>query len=153
MTINLNSIIFKGKLEGVDILKKKEFNYKIIIGLLVAIIVILIGFFIYFIEESIDEKEEIRHINNTYENNSVNSNNDTSTNATNQNYISRDEVLTIALKDANINQSDIRDIDIELDYKYGQTVYEVNFNYKQYEYEYYINAENGNIVKSFRERD
>ena len=69
------------------------------------------------------------------------------------NYISRENALKVALDDAKINQKDIHDIDVELDYKYNQIVYEVNFDYQQYEYEYYINAENGNIVKSFKQID
>ncbi len=67
--------------------------------------------------------------------------------------ISKDNALKIALDDVKLTQSDIRDIDIELDYKYGQTVYEITFDYQQYEYEYYIDARNGDIVKSFKEID
>ena len=71
----------------------------------------------------------------------------------NSNYISKEKALDIALNNAKISQNNIRNIEVELDYKYGETVYEVTFDYQQYEYEYYINAENGNILKSFREID
>ena len=43
--------------------------------------------------------------------------------------------------------------DIELDYKYGKKVYEVSFDYQYHEYEYYIDASNGDIVHFFKERD
>ena len=89
--------------------------------------------------------------NSITDNNNIN--NSITNNNTNKNYISKDNALKIALNDAKINQNNIRNIDIEFDYKYNQTVYEVTFDYKQYEYEYYINAENGNIIKSFIERD
>ena len=54
---------------------------------------------------------------------------------------------------AKLNKSDVYDINVELDYKYGQKVYEIDFNYNQYEYEYYINATNGKIVHHFKEID
>ncbi len=137
-------------------MEKKQSNFKIIIALLVIIIVLLIGFIIFFVGEFIDERDEIRYLYN--ENNKTSTDNTTNittndNNSNNQNYISRENALKVALDDAKINQNDIRDIDVELDYKYNQTVYEVTFDYQQYEYEYYINAENGSIVKSFRESD
>ena len=141
----------------VFIMEKKQSNFKIIIALLVIIIVLLIGFIIFFVGEFIDERDEIRYLYN--ENNKTSTDNTTNitttndNNSSNQNYISRENALKVALDDAKINQNDIRDIDVELDYKYNQTVYEVTFDYQQYEYEYYINAENGSIVKSFKERD
>lgn len=69
------------------------------------------------------------------------------------NYISKDEAIEIALKDINVSKSDIYDLDAELEKKYEKIVYEVSFNYGIYEYEYYIDALNGNIIKSFSERD
>ena len=150
---------------------KEGKGLKIVIVLLVLIIVLLVGFGIFFIEELIDEKEEIRDlydydskiysdgsINNNNNDNQINNNNSdnnagiTSSNP-NENYISKENALKTALDHAKINQNDIRNVEVELDYKYNQTVYEVTFDYKQYEYEYYINAENGNILKSFREID
>ena len=157
---------------------KKENNLKIIIVLLSVIIILLIGFMLFFMYELIDERNEMReelstdsdriyfdsndHDRITNENqdtttinNESNSHSDiTSSNSNNNpNYISKEKALKTALDDAKISQNDIREIEVELDYKYNKTVYEVTFNYQQYEYEYYINAENGNILKSFRERD
>ncbi len=96
---------------------------------------------------------------NTYNNKSNNSTLGKNTNTDNNkfnntnNYISEQDALDIALKDVGLTQNDIYDLDIELEYKYSQTVYEINFDYQRHEYEYYINAESGTIVKSFRERD
>lgn len=78
---------------------------------------------------------------------------------TEDNYISEQEALSIALQDADLQATDIYnidviyDVDVELDYKFGQMVYEVEFSYHQYEYEYYIDAESGEIIKSFLEMD
>lgn len=67
--------------------------------------------------------------------------------------ISKEKAANIALKDAKVSKNDIRDFSIEVEYKYGQTVYEIDFDYKEHEYEYYINVESGKIVKSFKEKD
>ena len=125
----------------------------------------MIGFIIFFIEEFIDEKQEIKNLynlnekinikneDNTSNNNDVNNTINNSNKDTTNSKITKENALKIALNDANISQNDIHDIEVEIDYKYNQTVYEVSFNYQKYEYEYYINAENGNILKSFREID
>ena len=148
-------------------MEKKQTNLKIVIALLVVIILLLIGFVIFFAKEFMDEKEELRELyynkdsmyyDYTTNNDDVykdeNSNSENDVNITNNSkYISREKALSIALNNAKISKNDIRNIDIELDYKYNLTVYEVTFDYIQYEYEYYINAETGNIVKSFREID
>lgn len=70
-------------------------------------------------------------------------------------YISREEVLQIILKDLNVEQSTIRDLDIELENKarYGGMVYEVEFEQGRYEYEYFIEATTGTILDSFQSRD
>ncbi len=71
----------------------------------------------------------------------------------NNGYITRQKALDIALENLNLKQSDVYDINCELDYKYGTTVYEVEFKSGRYEYEFYINAKTGKIIKSFKERD
>ena len=125
---------------------EKNKNLKYIIILLIIIILLLVGFIIFCAVEFLDERAEIRRLYNN--GNTVN--NDVSSN---EKYISREEALKVALTDIGVNQEDVYDIDIELDYKYSKTVFEVNFNYGKYEYEYYINAEDGTIVKSFKEID
>lgn len=66
-------------------------------------------------------------------------------------YIAVDKALDIALENIGVGREAVWDIEVELDYKFGQVVYEVSFNYDRYEYEYYINAESGAIIKSFKE--
>ncbi len=151
-------------------MEKKNKALIVVITLLVLIIVLMIGFIVLFINEFEDEKEEIRDLygykydttkptNNNHNNDDNNhhneelSNNNSNTTNNNSNYISKEDALKKALDDAKINQNDIYDINIELDYKYNQTVYEIDFNYQQFEYEYYINAETSDIVKSFKEID
>lgn len=71
----------------------------------------------------------------------------------NKNYIGRDSAISIALKDLKLTKNDVYDLECELDKEFNQTVYEVTFNYKNLEYEYYINAESGKIIHSFKELD
>ena len=68
-------------------------------------------------------------------------------------YISVQKAFETALKHVGASRQQVRDVDIELEYKFGQTVYEVTFDYNKYEYEYYINAESGEIIKLFKEID
>ena len=69
------------------------------------------------------------------------------------NFISVEKALDTALSSAGATRQDVRDIDVELERKFGQIVYEVSFDFGQYEYEYYINAETATVVKSFKEID
>ena len=70
-----------------------------------------------------------------------------------KNYIGRDSAISIALKDLKLTKNDVYDLECELDKEFNQIVYEVTFNYKNLEYEYYINAETGKIIHSFKELD
>lgn len=67
--------------------------------------------------------------------------------------ISRDKALEIALNTAGINQADIRDLDIELDTERGILVWEIDFEHKDLEYSYDVNAVDGTITKAKRELD
>ena len=78
---------------------------------------------------------------------------DNQTTSDNNNYISRDNAISIALKDLKLTKNDVYDLECELDKEFNQTVYEVTFNYKNLEYEYYINPETGKIIHSFKELD
>lgn len=78
---------------------------------------------------------------------------DNQTTTDNKNYISKDNAISIALKDLKLNKNDVYNLECELDKEFNQTVYEVTFNYKNLEYEYYINPENGKIIHSFKELD
>ncbi len=83
-------------------------------------------------------------------------NNTTSTNnSSSSKYISRDKALQTALNSLNVSKNSIYDLDIELENKarYQKVVYEVSFDYNNYEYEYYIDATSGKILDSFKSRD
>lgn len=71
------------------------------------------------------------------------------------NYILREKALSIALKDMKLSQSDVYDIEVEFENKttHGNYVYEVSFEYNNYEYEYFIDAKTGKIITSFKSRD
>lgn len=69
------------------------------------------------------------------------------------NYISSANALDIALKSLNIKKSAIYDLNIELEKKYGEAVYEIDFNYNRFEYEFYVDAITGKILHSFKEFD
>ena len=68
-------------------------------------------------------------------------------------YIAVEKALEVALSNVNLTKADVWDIDVELERKFGKVVYEVSFNAGQYEYESYIDAESGKIVKAFKEFD
>lgn len=67
--------------------------------------------------------------------------------------ITREKALEIALQEAGLTESDIRDLDIELDRERGVTVWEVDFDHQNLEYSYDVNADTGAITKAERERD
>lgn len=67
--------------------------------------------------------------------------------------ITRERALEIALEKAGVKESDIRDLDIELDDERGEKVWEIDFDHENLEYSYDINAETGAITKVERERD
>ena len=74
-------------------------------------------------------------------------------NINNEVTITREKALEIALQTAGLNENDIRDLEIELDNERTVTVWEVDFDYKNLEYSYDINAQTGAITKAERERD
>ena len=134
-------------------MKKKEQNkgQSLVVPILLGMVIILLGVVIALIVFKEPEKEILYHDSSSSEvdNTLDNSSNDNSTN----NYITKEEALNIALKNINISRNNIYDVNVELDFKYNTTVYEIDFNYKNYEYEFYINATSGKILHSFRERD
>ena len=125
-----------------------------IVIILLIIAVIYLGLKNEFLEEKYEYLNENKYNNSEVNNNSNNNNSENVENNSTQN-ISRDEALDIALKDLKVDKNNIRDLDIELEYKvrYGKTIYEVSFDYNYFEYEYYIDATDGTIFKSFSERN
>lgn len=81
-----------------------------------------------------------------------NTNNNTSTN-TSSSYIGKDEAKSIALKNAGVISSKVRDLEVELDNDNGVAVYEVSFEYGNTEYDYEINAKTGKIIRKEVDKD
>ena len=67
--------------------------------------------------------------------------------------LTKEEALNIALTDAQLTQADVRDIDIELDWEGGKTHYDVDFEKGDLDYDYEIDAQTGEILRSYKERD
>ena len=70
-----------------------------------------------------------------------------------ENRISAKEAEAIALKKAGFSVSEVFDKEVELDYERGAWVYEVSFEKDRFDYDYVINAVNGEIVHSQKEAD
>ena len=70
-------------------------------------------------------------------------------------YLSKDEALTVALSDAGLQETDVRDTEIEFKHRDGQAWYEVEFEQTTppcLEYTYTIDAETGKILFSQTEQ-
>lgn len=68
-------------------------------------------------------------------------------------YIGRDAAVDAALGHAGVTRSEVRKLDVDLDYEHGSMVYEVEFKVGTAEYEYDIGAADGDIVWYEIERD
>ncbi len=68
-------------------------------------------------------------------------------------YIGRDEALRIALNDAGVDASAIRDRDIDFDSEHGAAWYDVDFETAGMEYEYSLDAVTGEILYSYSEAE
>ena len=66
--------------------------------------------------------------------------------ASEKSYIGNDAALSAALTHADLSRDAVQAIEIELDYEYGRMVYEVEFNSGRTEYEYDIDARNGEVI-------
>lgn len=66
--------------------------------------------------------------------------------ASEKSYIGNDAALSAALTHADLSRDAVQSIEIELDYEYGRMVYEVEFNSGRTEYEYDIDAQNGEVI-------
>lgn len=65
--------------------------------------------------------------------------------------ISKEKAKEIALKHANVKETDISDYEIELDNENGKFVYDISFDANGKEYDYDIDADTGNITNSKNE--
>lgn len=61
-------------------------------------------------------------------------------------YIGRDKALEIALRDAGVDLSALRERDVDFESGYGSAWYEVDFETLGREYEYSLDAVTGEIV-------
>ena len=111
-------------------------------------------------EYKIDAKEgkiiytDFRVVNtNNNQNNSNNNSNNSNANGSNSNNnnipttnITVDEAKNIALTHANLTEDNVQFLRTKEEYDDGILVYEIDFNYNTYEYDYKINANTGEIV-------
>ncbi len=131
---------------------KKDVKNIVIIILSVIVVLLLFGIVLIYLKfEYLDDNDDFKIPINNSANTTDNALKDNE--KENDNYISNNKALEIALSSLNISENDIYDLDIELDYKFGATVYEIDFKYNRLEYEFYINAQTGEILKSFSQRD
>ncbi len=72
-------------------------------------------------------------------------------NNNNNNYISVEEAKNIALNDAQININEVTFTDVDLENKNGKVMYEVDFYYNNFEYEYKIDGISKDIISKNRE--
>ncbi len=66
-------------------------------------------------------------------------------------YIGRDKALENALISIGVAKTDIRNIEVDLDYDNGRMIYEVDFDYGTVEYEIDIDAKSGEIIKTSKD--
>ena len=129
----------KGKRKGQD----NSLIYKIVVPLLIVIVILLLVVIIIMFKDNRKYQSIPNASNNGFSNNSINENVK----------LTRSDALNIVLKELNVNERDLYDLDIELENKYGKVLYEIDFKYNMYEYEYYIDASSGEVIHSFKEFD
>ncbi len=67
--------------------------------------------------------------------------------------LSRKEALAVAFAHAGVKESELRDIEAELDREGGKTVWEITFEKGKYEYDYVIDSESGEVLFHKKETD
>ena len=67
--------------------------------------------------------------------------------------ITRDEAISKALSHAGLKKSQVSRLKADLDKDDGRTVYDVDFETAQWEYEYEVNAKTGKIIKAEKDRN
>lgn len=67
--------------------------------------------------------------------------------------ITKDQAISKALSHAGLKKSQVSRIRAELDKDDGRTIYEVDFETAQWEYEYEINAKTGKVIKAEKDRN
>ncbi len=87
--------------------------------------------------------------NSNGDNNNTNNNSQTTTQGNN---ISLDEAVSIALENANASESDVNFVKKQEDYDDNELVYDIEFHYEGYEYEYEIRAKDGVIISQDKDQ-
>lgn len=67
--------------------------------------------------------------------------------------ITAKEAKEAALRHAKLDESQVSDVDVDLDRDNGKLIYEVDFNSGNTEYDYDINAENGDVISFDKSKD
>lgn len=67
--------------------------------------------------------------------------------------ITAKEATAAALAHAGLEESQVSDIDVDLDRDNGTLIYEVDFNSGNTEYDYDINAETGEVISADKSRE
>lgn len=96
---------------------------------------------------------KIIYSNNNNNNNNPNTDNNSSSIVT-ENYISAEEAKSIALANAGLNNNEVTFVDIDLDLRNNQAIYEIDFETNTLEYDYKIDGFSKNIInKNTEPRD
>lgn len=72
---------------------------------------------------------------------------------TNQITITKEEAKTIVFNHSNVTADTVRDFQMELDTENGVAVYEIEFEHQQFEYEYAVNAQNGELLRWHKSKE
>ncbi len=66
--------------------------------------------------------------------------------------LTRDQAKAAALAHAGVHETDVFDLEIELEKERGVSIYDITFETAEYEFDYDIHAETGEILRSQKER-
>ena len=136
--------------------EKTEKTVLVLLVIIIILLAVILGIVILKKNNNIDNNDSNYKVNIDDNDDGIKVTDDIMDNQTttdNKSYIGKDKAISIALKDLKLTKNDVYDLECELDKEFNQTVYEVTFNYKNLEYEYYINPETGKIIHSFKELD
>lgn len=67
--------------------------------------------------------------------------------------ITANDAKAAALRHAGLEESQVSDVDVDLDRDNGKLIYEVDFNSGNTEYDYDINAETGEVISADKSMD
>lgn len=67
--------------------------------------------------------------------------------------ITANDAKEAALKHAGLGESQVSDVDVDLDRDNGKLIYEVDFNSGNTEYDYDIDAETGEVISADKSKD